>query len=1150
MMKLISETTREFRTDKKAGKQFVAPTSEEMNNLRESELLFKSNLFRLQVNELLNEVKVNRTKTTVIEKSLVQLKSSLDNLPSKLITQNEINSYVDIILQNVKTNNTDKITFKFEKPTKIDVVGSFLLGTTCKPILNIDLAITMPSTMFGNKDYLNFIYLDKRSIYLRTIANYLNNSNKENNKYKEIKMTTYRGDINKPILLLFPNKNEDGITTKFIIRIFPVIDSNVFKLNKLLPSKNNNRRIIINEQDKQPKTPNYNTSIIEDTIMKNNLEYIHKTINECPLLVDSILLLKVWLRQRNFHKANDSINGFLLSMLICHLFNSKLVTKHMSSYQMIKVTLQFIAKHNLKDGIFIANSNNNTNNHKDENRIQFLENFGVVIVDPSGYVNIASRVTINAWEDLKYESNKSIKYLNDPTVSGFDSLFITPVNFNLKFDTYLRINKLPVIPEDKSIEEMDLLCDKDWFTIQLEKIHNVLKDGLNDRVQHMRIIRHINNNNNNNNDNKENEINDNKEEEEEEETWKIGENKYKKEEKKRESIFIGIQLDSIRARSVMEVGPSPQDEINALKFKSIWGNKAELRRFKDGRIILCVVWELPDSQKHLVLQKSISYLLYRHLKLPKTNLYFIGDQFDSLITMPGTNYNNNNSNNNNNNSGGDKTYQLVQTADKLSKILKLEITKLPLQIMNVQGIASALRYTSVFPELPVTQQITIGQYKYVFPLKLIIQFESSGSWPSDLHAIRNLKTAFYLQLSNLLSNQFHIRCIPHLNHLNVYFEGYLFQLIIYYHKEVTLLLEDKNNNNNKILGQEYEKMMVNKTQIHSAIHSFHLRNANCYGTSVRIVKRWFNCHLFTDYISDELIELLVCYIFLNCQPYSTPVNHLVAFLRFLNFLSTFDFQNNPVIVDFDKQFTSEDINNITLKFNEIRKEDKDRAIYIVTNNDRESIMWSKDKPTKQILKRIVAFAKQSYFVLMNQFLFDKNETNENRTINWKSIFKTPLNDYNVIIHLDHNQIPQYQFNIKYSLFEKSRNKLIEKINSQNKNFKNVSNVETIIGMNPIKKFINELQIRYNDKALFFYDGIGGDVIGVVWKPNAFIPRPFTVADSIGSLPASQSQVKSSMSTKKNKLHTLPNVDQIVHEFKIIGQGLVSDVTINSSPPEV
>lgn len=61
-----------------------------------------------------------------------------------------------------------------------------------------------------------------------------------------------------------------------------------------------------------------------------------------------------------------------------------------------------------------------------------------------------------------------------------------------------------------------------------------------------------------------------------------------------------------------------------------------------------------------------------------------------------------------------------------------------------------------------------------------------SKWPNDLEAVRNVKTAFYLKIAELLDEQ---RIISRVNpnYLDIYYEGLLFRYRIYHPKEVSLL---------------------------------------------------------------------------------------------------------------------------------------------------------------------------------------------------------------------------------------------------------------------------------------------------------------------------------------------------------------------------
>lgn len=71
--------------------------------------------------------------------------------------------------------------------------------------------------------------------------------------------------------------------------------------------------------------------------------------------------------------------------------------------------------------------------------------------------------------------------------------------------------------------------------------------------------------------------------------------------------------------------------------------------------------------------------------------------------------------------------------------------------------------------------------------------------------------------------------------------------------------------------------------------------------------------------------------------------------------------------------------------------------------------------------------------------------------------------------------------------------------------------------------------RYSSLALFFYNGFSGSTIGVAWRPSAFKPQRFGVAH------AAYSRVHDQM--------LLPNLDEVVHDFKALGGGLVSSIDV-------
>jgi U3 small nucleolar RNA-associated protein 22 len=60
----------------------------------------------------------------------------------------------------------------YAKPSNINVVGSYVLKTMVKSegVLSIDMVVIMPSSIFQDKDYLNYRYFYKRAYYLACLA--------------------------------------------------------------------------------------------------------------------------------------------------------------------------------------------------------------------------------------------------------------------------------------------------------------------------------------------------------------------------------------------------------------------------------------------------------------------------------------------------------------------------------------------------------------------------------------------------------------------------------------------------------------------------------------------------------------------------------------------------------------------------------------------------------------------------------------------------------------------------------------------------------------------------------------------------------------------------------------------------------------------
>jgi U3 small nucleolar RNA-associated protein 22 len=95
----------------------------------------------------------------------------------------------------------------YKKPTKINVVGSYALKTMIKSddTLSVDMVVTMPSSIFQEKDFLNYRYFYKKAYYLACITAGLQSATQDE---FTLKFDYLNGNSLHPILVLKINSSE------------------------------------------------------------------------------------------------------------------------------------------------------------------------------------------------------------------------------------------------------------------------------------------------------------------------------------------------------------------------------------------------------------------------------------------------------------------------------------------------------------------------------------------------------------------------------------------------------------------------------------------------------------------------------------------------------------------------------------------------------------------------------------------------------------------------------------------------------------------------------------------------------------------------------------------------------------------------------
>ena len=221
------------------------------------------------------------------------------------------------------------VKYNFVKPSKIAVIGSFLLETMAKHPEDsgaIDVALEIPSECFQEKDLINHRYFHKRAYYLAVVAQSIQ---KAFGTQYELEFVNFQNDEKRPILVVkstseseFHYSQKRGIS----IRFFPHVAANYFPRAKLAPSRNCVRPNQGPDSFGSPPTPQYNASLLHELYMPDHVNLLFAHSQEAPAFKDCILLIKVWLAQRGLDghtKHGHCFNGFLASMILGWLIRVK-----------------------------------------------------------------------------------------------------------------------------------------------------------------------------------------------------------------------------------------------------------------------------------------------------------------------------------------------------------------------------------------------------------------------------------------------------------------------------------------------------------------------------------------------------------------------------------------------------------------------------------------------------------------------------------------------------------------------------------------------------------------------------------------------------------------------------------------------------------
>jgi hypothetical protein len=88
---------------------------------------------------------------------------------------------------------------------------------------------------------------------------------------------------------------------------------------------------------------------------------------------------------------------------------------------------------------------------------------------------------------------------------------------------------------------------------------------------------------------------------------------------------------------------------------------------------------------------------------------------------------------------------------------------------------------------------------------------------------------------------------------------------------------------------------------------------------------------------------------------------------------------------------------------------------------------------------------------------------------------------------------------------------------------------------PVKSLISKLRSKYGEYAVFFYNEFSPDIIAMIWRPAAFVPRAFSAMMSEFQSPVLKLWKDDSLVTT--------NTDDLMSDIVYAGRDILSDVKV-------
>ncbi|EDV49121.2 nucleolar protein 6 [Drosophila erecta] len=1068
-------------------KNVKPPTLEEMKELRDTQNLFHSNLFKLQVKEMLEELQLKQKYTDFIENWMESFTVFTRQLKDGLMEWTHLE--IPMRLSQKPTG------FVFSKPNRDPyLIGAAATGTLLGPKIVVDVALEMPKEFLHKEDYLNLRYDQKRALYLTYVTERL----KESPAYAQDQFyfNYYANNPLKPVLELIPVNKQ--VNKHLQVRVFITAPLSSFKSGRFVPWNNNIRPSYYgdewDEEEPLPSTQHYNANVLFDLTLCENQAHLDKAFKGRRNFQDGLLLLKVWLRQRQLDIGYSGFGAHILAAFIVYLNTQRILHQSSSSYQVARTVWNQLANTDWTKGISLALVPIQT-----EELTKFARHYDVCFIDFTGQHNLCANIPLYLYQRVREEAKLAVELLNDMKLNSF------PLIFMQKCPLYSRVDNILKISNYSCINQMLTLHSQPRFKYDFAKygypqllhlITELLKKGLAERVHSIVPLETAT------------------------PAWPV-ENKapvignY---------IQLGLILQPEHAYEVLNKGPASNDDPEgAEEFRRFWGEKSNLRRFQDGSITEAVVWgTAKDSpaKKRLIVRQIVLHLLEHHLQLDSKEVQYIAGELDQV-------------------------YQLSPwfKVDKLKTQLSLDqdtdaealsphvircydefarqlhgLNDLPLEIVSISGVSPIFRYCEPQPVLPQARLVENRILASTIQ-RVVIQLGQSGKWPTELTALRALKTAFLIEIGEKLEAQCRLHWMMSADGLLVLKQGYCFVIELAHNKELALLKQEVTDTGittykDNATSRSLERQHYILPKVSGALHSLH-QTYSAFGSTVLLAKRWLATQLLDDGLwPDMATELLVAHLFQQRYAPQSIAAPQTGFIRFLQLIAHSDFNGELFLLNFNNSWQDQQIADLEHNYRSNRQSFPPLTVATSYDIQHAGRLWTSDQsPSQRVLGHVTRLARHGLDIVETSLM-----SKDLRFVRPAQLFRASNEGYDLVIQFKPDLVP---------------NTLSYDLGSPFVSFSQPNFHLPRAGSDYIARIVGQLRSAYSDFAAFFYNPHGGKELAIVWRPPTdFAAKPFKVTELNACRPCGNRRVQVSKET-------------LLEEFKL----LLKDFYLRIATPE-